>query len=136
MIFKNFADQDWIGLISSDQVWTRTEKFYRLFISANLPKDTAKAKQCQVVSLRFIATELFFQFKKISKVFFNISGRLGEIQLLKISSAAHPFNLSGPPKIRTINGPAASPISGPLAALHSLVIISTMLTSVAILVFF
>jgi len=37
--------------------------------------------------------------------FFNISGRLGEVQPIKISLAALSFNLCGPPKIRTISGP-------------------------------
>jgi len=32
--------------------------------------------RCQVVSLTFIATEWFYQLKKIVKFFFNISGRL------------------------------------------------------------
>jgi len=40
MIFKNFADQDWIGLMIfknfADQDWTRTEKFHSPFISAVL----------------------------------------------------------------------------------------------------
>jgi len=39
------------------------------------------------------------------KGFFNISGRLGEVQPLKILLAARSFNLSGPPNIRTISGP-------------------------------
>jgi len=43
--------------------------------------------------------------QKNFKGFFNISGRLGEVQPLKILLAAHSFNLSGPPKIRTISGP-------------------------------
>jgi len=37
--------------------------------------------------------------------FFNISGRLGEVQPLKTSLAARSFNLSGPPEIRTISSP-------------------------------
>jgi len=41
---------------------------------ANLPKNTATAKKCQVVSLRFIPTELFFQPKKILKVFSTLAG--------------------------------------------------------------
>jgi len=43
--------------------------------------------------------------QKKFKVFFNISGRLGEVQPLKISLAARSFNPSAPPKIRTISGP-------------------------------
>jgi len=43
--------------------------------------------------------------QKNFKVFFNISGRLGEVQQLKILLAALSFNLSGPPKILTISGP-------------------------------
>ena len=60
---------------------------------ANLLKNAATEKQCQVVSLRFIATELFFQIKKILKFFSTLAGslyRLSEIQMLKILSAAHP----------------------------------------------
>jgi len=41
---------------------------------ANLPKNTATANQCQVVSLRFIATKLFFQLKKILKVSSKLAG--------------------------------------------------------------
>jgi len=37
--------------------------------------------------------------------FFNISRQLGEVQHLKILLAACSFNLSGPPRIRTISGP-------------------------------
>jgi len=33
IIFKNFADQDWIVFLS-DQDWTRTEKFHSPLISA------------------------------------------------------------------------------------------------------
>ena len=36
---------------------------------------------------------------------FNISGRLGEVQPLKILLAARSFNLSGPPKVQTISSP-------------------------------
>jgi len=39
------------------------------------------------------------------KGFFNISGRLGEVQPLKILLAARSINFSGPPKIRTISAP-------------------------------
>jgi len=42
--------------------------------NANFPGNAATAKQCQVVSLTFIATEWFFQ-AKICKGFFNISER-------------------------------------------------------------
>jgi len=48
-----------------------------------------------VVSATFVATEWFFQLKKKLKDFFNISGRLGEVQSLKILLAARSFNLSG-----------------------------------------
>jgi len=74
----------------------------------NMPSNTATVKQCQVVSVTFIATEWFFQHKKISKDFSTLAGgswRLGEAQPLKISSADRSFNLSGLPKNRTINGP-------------------------------
>jgi len=37
LIFKNFADQDWIGFNFSDQDWTRTEKFHSPLISATWP---------------------------------------------------------------------------------------------------
>jgi len=37
--------------------------------------------------------------------FFKINGRLGEVQPLKISSAARSFNLSDPPNIQTISDP-------------------------------
>jgi len=37
-------------------------------------KNTATAKECQVVSATFIATEWFFQLKKISKVFSTSAG--------------------------------------------------------------
>jgi len=40
----------------------------------NLPKNTATAKQCEVVSLTFIATKWFFQLKKILKVFSTSAG--------------------------------------------------------------
>jgi len=39
-----------------------------------------------MVSLTFIASEWFFQYNKIVKFFFKISGRLGKIQPLKIAA--------------------------------------------------
>ena len=71
---------------------------------ANLSQNTATAKQCQVVSITFIATEWFFQIQKFWR-FLNISGRFGEVQPLKILLAVCSFNLSGPPKTWTISGP-------------------------------
>jgi len=53
----------------------------------------------------FYSHRLVLSTQKQFKRFFNISGRRGEVQPLKISSAARSFNLSGPPKIRTISGP-------------------------------
>jgi len=41
---------------------------------ANLPCYTATEKQYQVVSVTFIATEWFFQLKKILKVFSTLAG--------------------------------------------------------------
>jgi len=75
---------------------------------ANLPYNAATAKQCQVGSVTFIATEWFFQLKKILKFFSTSAGglqRLGEVQPLKISLAARSFNLNGPSKIWTISDP-------------------------------
>jgi len=51
----------------------------------------------------FYCHRVVLSIQKYFKVFFNISGRLSEVQPLKISLAARSFNLSGPPKIRTIS---------------------------------
>jgi len=42
----------------------------------NFPKNTATAKECQVVSVTFIATEWFFQLKNILKVLSTSAGGL------------------------------------------------------------
>ena len=41
MIFKYFADQDWVGFNFIGQGWTWTEKFHSLFISGGLELDSA-----------------------------------------------------------------------------------------------
>jgi len=72
---------------------------------ANLPENAPSKNipsKCQMVSLTFIASEWFFQYNKIVKFFFNISGRLGKIQPLKILWAARPK--SEPLAARAISG--------------------------------
>jgi len=51
MIFKNFADQDWIGFNFADQDWTWTEKFVSPLISANNLSGVNSSGKC---SLTFV----------------------------------------------------------------------------------
>jgi len=75
---------------------------------ANLPENATSekyAKQMPSSFTHFYCRRVVLSPKKKVKIFFNISGRLGKIQPLKILSVALSFNLSCPPKIRAISGP-------------------------------
>jgi len=59
MILKNFADQDWIGFILSDQDWTWTEKFRSPLIS-----DTTMLLKWQSVAVDCITLDYWGKHKK------------------------------------------------------------------------
>jgi len=98
------------------EVMTRHEKFLKVYLpvapdgvltcgKSKFSLKYSNGKGMPSGFIHFYCHRVVLSTQKNCKGFFNISVRLGEVQPLKILLAARSFNLSGPPKIRTISGP-------------------------------